>query len=242
MDREGAWDTFIEGFTGTAYARRVGTRFRAGPLDAVRLFDEDQPGEPFEEFFARACAPAEAIAAVTAARTLAEHYITALDDRPGLVAAYADGGYRLIHSEALMLCDLAASEPEEPGHEARLVRDAAEAERLNASDSQGITWILPENLADDRMRHYVVSVDGKLAARGRNLRLDAARGYVSRVYTAEAYRRRGLARALMRRLLADEQERGARWSVLTASGMGQGLYAELGYRALATIHIFVPAQ
>jgi predicted acetyltransferase len=62
--------------------------------------------------------------------------------------------------------------------------------------------------------------------------------YVSRVYTAEAHRGQGLARALMTRLLADNRARGARWSVLTASQMGEPLYARLGYRALGTILIF----
>lgn len=59
---------------------------------------------------------------------------------------------------------------------------------------------------------------------------------------AEAQRGQGLARALMARLLADDIARGARWSVLTASRMGERLYAGLGYRTLGAILIFEPHQ
>jgi predicted acetyltransferase len=55
---------------------------------------------------------------------------------------------------------------------------------------------------------------------------------------AETHRGQCLARALMARLLADDRTSGARWSVLTASRMGEPLYARLGYRALGTIFIF----
>jgi hypothetical protein len=37
----------------------------------------------------------------------------------------------------------------------------------------------------------------------------------------------------MARLLADNFTRGTRWSVLTASRMGEPLYARLGYRAMS---------
>lgn len=88
------------------------------------------------------------------------------------------------------------------------------------------------------MAHYTIVREGRLLARGRNLQLDANHSYVSRVYTAETHRGQGLARALMLRLLADDRARGARWSVLTASRMGELLYARLGYQALGTILIF----
>jgi GNAT superfamily N-acetyltransferase len=242
MNRETAWTLFIEGFTTTAYARRVATRFRAGPLEAVRFAgDEDRPEAAFEEFFARACAPADALAAVVAAHTLAEHYITALDDQPDLIAAYERGGYRRSHTEALMACDLCASGAVSASHSVLTVRTGAEANWLNTNDPQNIRWIVPDNLADPRMSHYVLVIDGVVAARGRNLRLDEAHSYVSRVYTADAYRRRGLALTLMRQILADDMARGARWSVLTASAMGESLYTKLGYRSLGTIHIFEPA-
>ena len=241
MDRETAWTIFIAGFTGTAQARRLGRRFQAGPIEGVRFAgDEERPREPFDEFFVRACDPALALVAVTNARPVAKHYVTVLDDQPGLVAAYERGGYRLSHSEDLMACDLGSYVGGDDGQPVMLARTKAEVEWLNANDPQGMHWIPADNAADPHMAHYAMIVDDLPVARGRNLHLDEAHGYVSRVYTATAYRRRGLARILMRRLRADDAARGARWSVLTASAMGAGLYAELGYQTLGRIHILEP--
>jgi GNAT superfamily N-acetyltransferase len=241
MDVETAWALFISGFTDTAFARSAAARFRAGPLDAVRFARGELSGTAFEEYFVRASDPTDALAAVEEARPLARHYLTVLADRPGVQEAYERAGYRLDDSEALMACDLGGTVALEPDCDVTVVRTAEEAARYNAADPQGTAWIMPDNLADPRMVHYAIVHDGRLVSRGRNLRLDAAHSYVSAVYTAEAHRGRGLARSLMARLLADDRERGARWSVLTASRMGEPLYARLGYRALGTIYIFEPA-
>lgn len=239
IDRETVWSLCIDGFGGTAYARRVARRGWAGPLELLRFDDPARPGGPFDEFFARACDPAEALAALAAARPVAEHYLTALDDRPGLLEGYRRGGYRLSHSEQLMARAL-SDPPAPPDAPVLLARDPDQAAWLNAHDPQGLAWIQPDNLADPRTAHYALIADGRPAARGRCQQLDRAHGYVSRVYTAEAYRRRGLGRALMRRILADEHARGARWSVLSASAQGVGLYAGLGYHSLGTLHVLVP--
>lgn len=238
MDTATAWELFITGFTDTAFARRAATRFRAGSLPAVHFDEGEVSGTPFAEYFVRACEPAEALAAVKASQPPARHYLTVLEEQPGLREAFERGGYRFDDREALMALDLAAVRLPAPEWEVALVRGAEEALWHNANDPQGQRWVLPENLQDPRMRHYAVVRDGALPARGRNFHVDAQHSYVSRVYTAEAHRGRGLARALMVRLLADDVARGARWSVLTASRMGEPLYASLGYRALGSILIF----
>jgi GNAT superfamily N-acetyltransferase len=242
MDAETAWALFIAGFTDTAFARRVATRFRAGTLEAVRFAQGEITGTPFEEFFVLTCDPAEVLAAVAASRPLARHYLTVLEDRPGLREAYERGGYRLDDSEILMACDLAAAPVQVPDTDVTVVRTDEEATWHNANDPQCTPWIMPEDLADPRMAHYAIVREGRLLSRGRNLRLDAHHSYVSRVYTAEAHRGQGLARALMARLLADDLARGTRWSILTASRMGEPLYTRLGYRPLGTIHIFESAS
>jgi GNAT superfamily N-acetyltransferase len=241
MDATTAWDLFIAGFTDSGHARHHATRFRAGPLEAVRFAAGELSGTPFEEFFVRDCDPAAALAAVTAHQPLPRHYLTVLEDRPGLRETYERGGYRLDDTETLMVCDLAALALLTPAPGVTLLREDA-ADWHNRNDPQGTRWALPENLADPRMAHYTIVRDAQLVARGRNLWLDAQHSYVSRVYVAEAWRGQGLARALMARLLADDSARGARWSVLTASRMGERLYAGLGYRALGTILIFEPNE
>ncbi len=241
MDATTAWDLFIAGFTDSGHARRHATRFRAGPLEAVRFAAGELSGTPFEEFFVRDCDPAATLAAIVAHHPLPHHYLTVLADRPGLRETYERGGYRLDDTETLMVCDLAALAPLTPSPGVTLLREDA-AGWHDRSDPQGTRWALPENLADPRMAHYAIVRDGQLVARGRNLWLDARHSYVSRVYVAEAWRGQGLARALMARLLADDIARGARWSVLTASRMGERLYTRLGYRALGAILIFEPNE
>jgi GNAT superfamily N-acetyltransferase len=238
MDAGTAWALFIAGFTDTAFARRAATCFRAGPLEAVHFAEGEISGTPFAEFFAYGCDPAEALAAVAASQPPPRHYLTVLEDRPGLPEAFERGGFRLDDTETLMALDLGAAPLPAPAWEVSVVRTAEEAEWHNVNDPQGTRWALPDNLVDPRMAHYAIVRDGRLLARGRTFHVDGAHSYVSRVYTAEAHRGRGLARALMARLLADDVAEGARWSVLTASRMGEPLYARLGYRALGTILIF----
>lgn len=59
--------------------------------------------------------------------------------------------------------------------------------------------------------------------------LHRMRGYVSNVYTAPAYRRRGVARTLMENLMAHARELGVTRLILWASEMGRPLYLDLGF-------------
>lgn len=59
--------------------------------------------------------------------------------------------------------------------------------------------------------------------------LHRKRGYVSSVYTDPAWRRRGLARALMERLIARASALDVRRLILWASDMGRPLYLDLGF-------------
>ncbi len=241
MDTQTAWRIFLDGFTDTAFARRVATRFCAGPLPAVRFAHGAASARTeFDEYFAAAVAPHDAVDAVQAARPLARHYLTVLEDRAGLEQEYALLGYTLSHRETLMACDLPALVPLTPPAMVSLLSAGADPTWYNASDPEGINWVDPDNLADSRMAHYTIVQHGTLVARGRNLHLDAAYSYVSRVFVATAQRGNGLAHALMARLLADDCARGAVWSVLTATAMGHRLYDRLGYRDYGTILIFTP--
>jgi GNAT superfamily N-acetyltransferase len=235
-----AWKLFIDGFS-TSSASMTLERRRVGPIDVLH-FRRRAPADAFDEFLVRDCDPADALAIVAATEPVQEHYITVLADQHYRRAEYEQAGYELTHSEALMVRDMRLPLPLDSGVEVIVARTASDMEWLNANDPEKRAWITPQHLAHPRLLLYAALVEGLPAARGRNLQLDAAHGYVSRIYTGEAFRRRGMARALMLRLLRDEAARGAQWSILTASAMGAGLYAGLGYETLATIHIFEPAR
>jgi GNAT superfamily N-acetyltransferase len=55
------------------------------------------------------------------------------------------------------------------------------------------------------------------------------RGFVSSVYTRPAYRRQGIARELMKLLIARAREEGVGRLILWSSEMGRPLYEQLGF-------------
>lgn len=106
---------------------------------------------------------------------------------------------------------------------------------------------LVERLAGEDLWGWVIDADaddggsgpgGRLAACGfvnRNPRLTIpglladARGYVQWVSTDEAYRRRGYARAIMERIIADADARGIEVLELHSSPFARDLYLKLGF-------------
>ena len=60
------------------------------------------------------------------------------------------------------------------------------------------------------------------------------------IYTAPAYRRRGIATALMQHILNEDYDVGVQVSVLLAAQSAVALYQKVGYQALATTHVFTP--
>jgi GNAT superfamily N-acetyltransferase len=58
------------------------------------------------------------------------------------------------------------------------------------------------------------------------------------VATRERFRRRGLATRLMRAALAEARERGCATSSLQASGMGEPVYAAMGYEHCFRFHLY----
>jgi len=78
-------------------------------------------------------------------------------------------------------------------------------------------------------------------------------GWVSSVVTGDTtwcanmfvkpkYRRRGIARSLMCRLLRDDRAAGAHMAVLLASHVGANLYMAVGYREIGTLMVFTPKR
>ena len=62
------------------------------------------------------------------------------------------------------------------------------------------------------------------------------------MYVAPAYRRRGIARAMLCRLLRDDRAAGTVLAVLLASHTGARLYASVGYAQIGTLLFFTPSR
>jgi predicted acetyltransferase len=66
--------------------------------------------------------------------------------------------------------------------------------------------------------------------------------WCSNMYVIERYRRRGIGRTLMCRMLRDDREHGAKSAVLLASHTGAKLYAAVGYEQIGTLLLFTPKR
>lgn len=66
--------------------------------------------------------------------------------------------------------------------------------------------------------------------------------WVSELFVAAQYRRRGIARALLSRMLRDNRADGAKNSVLLASHAGAKLYPTVGYTQLGTLLVYTPRK
>jgi GNAT superfamily N-acetyltransferase len=235
-----AWEHFIAGVTNTPFMRRTIRRLPSEPLAGYRFIRDEYPGS-FDEFFAIGQEPEEVVKLLQRADPQPEHYLTVFADRPALPERYTALGYTLSETEPLMLHTLRDLPPLDTSYAVQLAQTPEEGVWLNSNDPAQLNWVIAENLGDPAMFHYYITLDEQPVARGRAIHLGQGSAYVARVYTAEAYRRRGLSRAIMLRLLHDAASNGMRYCLLSASPIGVPLYEALGFTTLGTIFVFEPA-
>lgn len=100
--------------------------------------------------------------------------------------------------------------------------------------------IQPQELQDAHLHFYFVEQDNKCVCNGKAIQPFPAAVVVEPLRTDEAYRRRGIASALMSCVHADAIEKGAVECVIMASPMGERLYSALGYEIVGYHQSFVP--
>ncbi len=95
---------------------------------------------------------------------------------------------------------------------------------------------------DAPLRQYVAIQGGELIGWVRSI--DAGEGitWVADVYVKPKYRRRGIGRALMTRMLRDDRALGVKRSVLLASSAGAMLYPLVGYEQVAELLLYTPKK
>jgi predicted acetyltransferase len=75
--------------------------------------------------------------------------------------------------------------------------------------------------------------------------VDTAAGraaWVSNMFVEPDYRRRGIGRSMLARMLRDDRGRGATRSVLLASHTGAMLYPHVGYETLGELLCYTPRR
>lgn len=150
-------------------------------------------------------------------------------------------GYRLAGTEAFMVHDLRQIESvPEPVPVSRVTTlEVCNALAKAARSRQ----ILPEYLDAEPapMREYVATDGDQLVGWVGSVRVNSY-CWCTNMHVVASHRRRGIARALMTRMLQDDKETGANANVLLASHVGSKLYPVVGYRQIGQLYIYVPRK
>jgi GNAT superfamily N-acetyltransferase len=164
-------------------------------------------------------------------------------------SAYKALGYRLVRTEPLMLHRLVriprVAAPARVTIER--VRTPAMADRL-AKAARSRQILHDELAAGSPIRQYVaIDEAGDLVGWGASIAAgDGARGdgatWCSSMYVEPAHRRRGIARAMLARMLRDDRSAGSTAAVLLATHAGAKLYPVVGYEQVGTLLLLTPPR
>ena len=148
--------------------------------------------------------------------------------------------YRLGSTEAVMVHKLKRIPRfDEPVEIARVTAEDL-ADRLNETAKS--RQVLPEHFSKDSpLRQYVALAGDKPVGWVRSIDVGHAT-WCSNMYVDAKFRRRGIARALMSKMLRDDRACGSKLAVLTASHVGAALYPVVGYELIGTLMLYTPKK
>ncbi|WP_110513588.1 GNAT family N-acetyltransferase [Herpetosiphon llansteffanensis] len=243
MQLNQALEIFTQGEIGIPSAEN---RSRRQQLNGLTMLHSDdvwnQQRQIADELLVQTHAPAEVLATLAAYQPSADHRITLIDRPASEHAAYHAAGYRHSATEVLLIRSLNDVPATDLRYAVAQATTSADMEWLNSHDPAKRAWITATRLHEPRLRHSFIRLDQQVVARVRVCQVDSAHSYVTNLYTAPDYRRRGIAQSLMIASLQQAAAHGERWSVLIASEAGLPLYQKLGYQQQATLTVFAPAE
>jgi ribosomal protein S18 acetylase RimI-like enzyme len=159
-----------------------------------------------------------------------------------LRAEYKALGYRLLMTEGLFIHRLLRIPRARPSDvRIEVMKTVEMAEQFGKATRTRPVAIEPLLETSAPFRQYL-ALDGKeLVGWVRSVNAGNST-WCSNLYVKPSHRRRGIARALMLRMLREDRTRGARQSVLLSSHAGALLYPQLGYGQLGVLLIFAPKK
>ena len=149
-------------------------------------------------------------------------------------------GYRLFATQPVMIHNLRSiPRPKSPVRIERVRTQEVAAALGKATRRRPIP---PEHLTDDApFRQYVALEDGKPVGWVRSMIVDDAT-WTTDMYVKASHRRRGIARAMLARMLRDDRSHGSPMNLLTSTHTGALLYPLLGYKQIAQVMCFTPLK
>jgi len=150
---------------------------------------------------------------------------------------YKSLGYRLQTTEPLMAHGLKRIPTFAPPPGVQIERVATQPLADRLAKCTRSRQILPEHFENEAVRQYVALAGDKIVGWVRSVEAGDAR-WCSKMHVLPAFRRHGIARAMLSRMLKDDRRAGAQSSILTSSHVGALLYPLLGYEHLATLYVY----
>ncbi len=236
-----AVETFVRGFTFT--------RSFAHPYLAERIEDawllHDAPrrsgDERTREWIAAGISPRrlhDLAQKHTQGRYAISFILPAGETDTAIRAEFKTLGYRLRSTEAMMAHPLDAIPHFPPPDSVRIERVLTQALADRLATAARSRQVLPEHLTDSSpLRQYAALCGEKIIGWVRSISA-ADSTWCSNMFVLKEFRRRGIGRAMLARLLIDDHSHGSKNAVLTASHTGALLYPHLGYRPIATLYLF----
>jgi ribosomal protein S18 acetylase RimI-like enzyme len=237
-----AVEVFARGYAFTRSFTHPYLAERVGPLWALRDAPRRRAADyRREEWAAHGVEPAEVdrVARAGARGRFAICAVRALDEpAEPLRAAYRALGYRLTATEPVMEHALERLPPFEGPLPVERVLTPALADAVN--EAAGQRQILPEHLAPGALLRQYAALDGDRPAGWVRSVVVGDATWVSNMWVDPAYRRRGIGRSMLARMLHDDREHGIARSVLTASHTGALLYPRVGYSQIGELLLYMP--
>ena len=236
-------EVFARGFCFTSSFTHPYLAERIGKIWAVRDAPRKRGDYRREEWIAHGVAP-EVIDETARKHTRGRFAVCAFygvdeSDQP-LRAGFKALNYRLGGTEPMMVHELKRIPRFEEPVEIVRVRTEDLAERVNKAARS--RQVLPEHLAKDTpLRQYAALADGKPVGWVRSIDVGQAT-WCADMYVVPEFRRRGIARAIMSRMLRDDRAHGSKLAVLTASHAGAKLYPIVGYKQIGTLMLYTPKK
>lgn len=242
---EDAVASFAHGFAFTRSRTHPYLVERLGSF-AWRLHDAPRrSGDPRREEIIAHDLPPEEVAAL-AARHAAGRYTLCCLLRTGepddaLRGGFRELGFRLMVTEDLFVHSLEPLPPRGGVLPVERVRSPELAARLAKAARR--SQIRPADLqAEPPPQRQYVALDGEEPVGWVGSVVTGDTCWCTNMYVRPEYRRRGLARALLAEMLADDRAGGARGNVLLSSHTGSKLYPTVGYDLLGRLYAFVPGK
>ena len=244
MEFEHAIEVFACGF---AFTRSVTHPYEVERLEGVlRLHDAPRrrAADNRTEEFVVADLPAETVDTLARRNARGRYCISYLlpegASDTAIRAQFKALGYRLGHTEFFMAHRL--RETPAPPEPFPIVRVTDESQAAALAKAAGKRMILPQHLSDPSPQRQYMALDGDTPVGWVSSIAAAGASWCNAMFVRPDYRRRGIARALMARMLADDRAAGASANVLLASHTGSKLYPTVGYEDLGKLYLFTPPK